>query len=244
MIPYHGGPITPETAALRVWRGRHGFVSYAAPQQIEAAAGVCQSFALDNGAFSFWKAGKPTDWKGYMQWVNEWVHHPGCDFHIIPDVIDGTERDNDKLIAAWPFKKCISVPVWHLHESLARLRHLALEFPRVALGSSGDFAEIGTNAWWQRMNMAMAVACNEKDGRPFTKLHGLRMLDPDVFTRFPFASCDSTNVARNIGIDGAWRGTYTPANKETRGQVIAERIEQFQSAPRWTCGGVQQEIAA
>lgn len=243
MIHYHGGPITPETCAIRVWKGRHAFVSYACPQQIEAAAGVSQSFALDNGAFSFWKADKATDWPGYMAWVNEWIHHPGCDFAIIPDVIDGTERDNDRLIASWPFKKCISVPVWHLHESLQRLKFLALEFPRVALGSSGEFAEIGTPGWWQKMNTAMGMVCGSS-GQPLTKLHGLRMLDPEVFTRFPFASADSTNVARNIGIDGRWRGAYTPSNKETRAQVIAERIEQYQSAERWVCGGVQQEIAA
>lgn len=244
MIHYHGGPITPESCALRVWKGRHAFVSFAAPQQIEAAAGVSQSFALDNGAFSFWKAGKPTDWSGYMDWVSQWIDHPGCDFAIIPDVIDGSENENDRLIASWPFKKGYSVPVWHMHESLARLRHLALEFPRVAIGTSGEYAQIGTNAWWQRMNIAMSNVCNERSGRPLTKLHGLRMLDPDVFSRFPFHSADSTNVARNIGIDGAWRGTYTPASKETRGQVIAERIEQHNSAERFTCGGVQQEIAA
>jgi hypothetical protein len=58
VIHYHGTPITPETAAIRVLRGRHAFVSFADPRAIETAAGVCQSFALDNGAFSFWKAGR------------------------------------------------------------------------------------------------------------------------------------------------------------------------------------------
>ena len=54
------------------------------------------------------------------------------------------------------------------------------------------------------------------DGLPACKLHGLRMLDPEVFTRLPLASADSTNIARNIGIDSAWTGAYMPPSKESR----------------------------
>jgi hypothetical protein len=110
----------------------------------------------------------------------------------------------------------------------------------VAFGSSGDFAEIGTDAWWNRMYEAMNAAC--PFGYPDAKLHGLRMLDPLVFSRFPFSSADSTNVARNIGIDQAWRGTYTPANKAGRGIVIADRIEAFQSAGGWVRRETQQQL--
>lgn len=241
MIHYHGGPITPETAALRVWRGRHAFVSFAAPQQIETAAGIAQSFALDNGAFSFWKAGKQTDWPAYYGWCEQWLSHPGCDWAIIPDVIEGDEQANDDLLTDWPF--CgRGVPVWHLHESIERLQRLVTSFERVALGSSGEYATVGDFRWWNRMANALNAICDE-DGHPMAKLHGLRMLDPDVFTRLPFASADSTNVAQNIGIDSAWRGTYMPANKETRAQVIAERIEQYQSAAAWKPEAGQMEIA-
>lgn len=242
MIHFHGGPITPESAALRVWRGRHAFVSFAAPGQIETAAGVSQSFALDNGAFSLWKAGKATDWPSYYAWCEEWLAHPGCDWAVIPDVIDGDERANDDLLADWPFRGR-GVPVWHLHESVERLERLCGSFERVALGSSGQFATVGSPRWWIRMAEAMNAICDDA-GRPAAKLHGLRMLDPDVFSRLPFSSADSTNVAQNIGIDSAWRGTYTPANKETRAQVIAERIEQFNSAPRWNPQAVQTELVA
>lgn len=231
MIHYHGGPITPESAAVRVWRARHAFVSYAAPGQINTAAAYAQSFALDNGAFSFWRAGKPTDWPGYYAFVDEWRSHPGCDWALIPDVIDGDESANDDLIAAWPFHD-FGVPVWHLHESIDRLARLCVEWPRVAIGSSGDYATVGNASWWLRMGAALARV-NGPDGRPLAKLHGLRMLNPKVFERLPLASADSTNVARNIGIDQAWRGTYTPASKETRGQILAERIEMFNSAGAW-----------
>jgi hypothetical protein len=232
MIHYHGTPITPETAAASIIAGRHAMVSYANPQQIELMADACQSFSLDNGAFSAWRAGKPIeDWKPYYEWVKTWRKHPGFDWALIPDIIDGTEKDNDVQIALWPLGRQTGVPIWHLHESLQKLGRLCEFWPRVAFGSSGDFATIGTTAWWNRMGEAMKVAC--PFGWPTVKLHGLRMLNPGIFSKFPFSSADSTNVARNIGIDGAWRGTYLPADKAGRGVVLADRIESHNSAPRW-----------
>jgi hypothetical protein len=139
-------------------------------------------------------------------------------------VIDGDEAANDALLSEWPLPKWFGAPVWHLHESLDRLERLAAAYPRVCFGSSGEFASIGTAAWWGRMAQAMRVVCND-DGEPLCKLHGLRMLNPEVFTRFPFSSADSTNIGRNIGIDQTWRGNYMPPNKEVRAQVMRARIE-------------------
>jgi hypothetical protein len=82
------------------------------------------------------------------------------------------------------------------------------------------------------MAEAMDVICDE-EGLPKTKIHGLRMLNPDVFTRFPFSSADSTNIGQNVGIDSAWRGTYTPPTKEARAALMRERIESHQSAQVW-----------
>ena len=66
------------------------------------------------------------------------------------------------------------------------------------------------------------------------------MLDPEVFSRFPFASADSTNIARNIGIDGRWaRGSYTVTNKPARARIIRHRIEQTNSPSVWM-GGARQ----
>lgn len=232
MIHYHGGPMTPSTVAYKVWRARHAIVSFAHPRQIELAASICQSFALDNGAFSAWRQGEPiTDWSPFYAWAGKWLAHPGCDFALIPDVIDGGEADNDALLAEWPFTDR-GVPVWHLHESIERLVRLANSYQRVALGSSGQYADIGTPLWWARMGEAM-VAVQGDDDFPICKLHGLRMLNPKVFGRLPFASADSTNVARNVGLDSAWEGPYLPKSKETRGMVLAERIEEHNAAPMW-----------
>lgn len=88
MIHYHGGPITPDTCALKAWKGRHAFISFAHSGQINLASEYCQSFALDNGAFTAWKAaGKnKIDWSDYYEFVARWKNHPGFDFAIIPDL--------------------------------------------------------------------------------------------------------------------------------------------------------------
>src|SRR6185295_12566351 len=115
------------------------------------------------------------------------------DWCLIPDVIDGDEYENDQMIIRWnmAYMGLVGVPVWHLHESLERLKGLAERFQRVALGSSGQFAEVGNERWWHRMGEAMAVVCDER-GRPRVKLHGLRMLNPTVFSHVPLSSADST----------------------------------------------------
>jgi hypothetical protein len=231
VIHYHGTPITPASAAAEVLAGRHAFVSFRDPRQLEIAQEVAQSFALDNGAFSAWQDGEPiTDWSPFYAWVAE-ARSGALDFAIIPDVIDGTEAQNDALIDEWPWPD-LGVPVWHLHESLERLERLCA-FPRVALGSSGEYAQIGSVGWERRMAEAMAVLC-EDDGRPRVRIHGLRMLSVDVFTRFPFASADSCNIGRNIGIDSAWTGRYSPPDKPWRARIMAARIEAFNAPRIWT----------
>lgn len=245
MIHYHGGPITPDTCALRAWSARHAFVSFAAPQQISLAVSVCQSFALDNGAFSLWKAAKPTDWPAYYRWVGDWSRRPNFDFAVVPDVIDGSEAENDALAADWPFPRHKGAVVWHVNESADRLVRLANEWPLVCIGSSGDFDVSVPDNFLRRMAEVLPEIC-DSEGFPICKLHGLRMLNPDIFSRLPLSSADSTNVARNIGIDAAWRGTYQPKSKETRTAILVERIEAEIGAQRldvqsWNIRGMGQQ---
>ncbi len=239
--------MTPTYDAARFFRAKHAMISHETIErggldQMPVIVDVCQTFALDNGAFTAWRRGEAiTDWSPFYEWVASWRQHPSFDWALIPDVIDGDEAANDALIEAWPFGKHISVPVWHLHESLTRLRILADFWPRVALGSSGQFAQIGTGAWWDRMGAAMDVVCDE-NGRPRTKLHGLRMLAPRIVEAIPLASADSTNVARNMSLDTKWRGAYAPPSDDVRALVIADRIETTQSAATWQRADVQQRF--
>lgn len=223
-------------------------ISFATPTLIGDIAEITQSFACDNGAFSAWKSGKPiTDWAKYYAWIEEICLHPGFDWALIPDIIDGSEGDNDEQIATWcndAKRREIGVPVWHLHESLDRLECLVEGFPRrwsrVALGSSGDFSKPGSRRWWNRIAEAMEIAC-DKQGRPRVKLHGLRMLNPVIFSWLPLASADSTNAGYNAGLDQSWRGPYQPVTPGLRAAVIMERTELHAAASHWTGpGGIQE----
>lgn len=243
MIHYHGLPITPMTAAEVAVRAGHAFVSFAHSGQMGLAVAVSQSFAIDNGAFSAWRAKRPiTDWSPYYTFVAAAKRQPACDFAVIPDTIEGGEVENDALLQEWPLPTWFGAPVWHLHESFARLERLTATYPRVCFGSSGEFAQIGTDAWWRRMHEAMRVICDDA-GQPACRIHGLRMLDPRIFGKFPFASADSTNIGRNIGIDQAWSGPYAPPTKESRVQLMRSRIESVNAPAAYDFIPQQSEFA-
>jgi len=231
VIHYHGTPVGGRRQdAAQFLLGRHALVPFSYPEDIAVVAEACQSFILDNGAFTAWTQGRSVDFDAYLNWVREWRRHPGFDFALMPDVIDGDESQNDALLEEWPVDWA-GVPVWHLHESLDRLARLSVEYKTVAIGSSGQWRTPGTAAWWVRMNAAMSAVCD--DGRPRCKLHGLRMLDPDIFSRLPLASADSTNASVNSGSLGRF-GTYLPPTAAHRAAVIAARIESVNSAPFFT----------
>lgn len=238
MIHYHGVPLSGDTVVqIRALKAKHAMVSYENSSPINVVAEICQSFCIDNGAFSAWKKGSVIDIDSYAEFIRAWSKHPAFDFYVIPDVIDGSLEDNRRMIASWSKQgidmRTLGAVVWHLHEPLDVLHNYCQSYYRVCIGSSGEYAAIGTKKWWSRMADAMSAAC-DSDGMPIAKLHGLRMLDPDVFSRFPFSSADSTNVARNIGIDSAWTGTYQPASKESRALIMCERIENHTSASKWS----------
>lgn len=241
MIHYHGTPIggTRQDVA-RFLSGRHALVPFPRQDDMGAVADLCQSFVFDNGAFSIWRRGGTLDVEGYIRWADDWHKHPGFDWALIPDVIDGDEKANDWLIEQWP-GHLPGVPVWHLHESVERLQRLAGQWRTVALGSSGQWATPGTDAWWSRMGQAMDAICDDQ-GRPMCKLHGLRMLDPRIFALLPLASADSTNAAVNGGSVGRF-GMYVPPTAGQRAEVIANRIEAHNSAPAWTACA-QEELFA
>lgn len=243
MIHYHGGPVTPVEAAATLWTRRHALISFAYPSQANLAFEVAQSVILDCGAFTVWRTGGEVDFGAYVDWRMQWNQHPGCDGAIIPDVIEGSASDNDRLIARWhqhASRPSRGVPVWHMHEDVERLRYMVRcaqsnVYPAVALGSSGQWNTPGTDAWWFRMGQAMEVCCDDQ-GRPLCRIHGLRMLSPAIFSHLPLSSADSCNVGRNIGLDKKWTGTYSPLTKMQRALVLAERIETHGSAPRWIRG--------
>lgn len=222
MLKYHGTPITPRTVLAEL-AGKNFCVSFAAPGDIEWCDDHGQSVMLDNGAFSFWQrrlAGKmtgPPDWPGFYAWAGLWLER-NTTWAVIPDVIDGSEAENDALIGEWPFGDR-GAPVWHMHETLGRLIGLCRDWPLVCVGSSGEYAQVGSPRWHARMAEAFDVL----DGAP--RLHMLRGLD-FCDGPYPFYSADSTNVARNHAGTNAGR-------RKRSARVMAAEIDGRNPARVW-----------
>jgi len=240
---YHGTPIGGTRASADEFTdGRLVLIPWKRPEDLQRAMTLSRGFMVDNSAFSFWTTGEKPNWSDYIQWCRTFARHPRFDFALVPDVIDGSEKDNDELIALWDKKgwypvKIAAAPVWHLHESIDRLKRLVTRWDRVALGSSGQWATPGTDAWHERMTEAFDVICDD-DGYPLAKIHGLRMLRGDIVSRYPFASCDSTNAVQNGVREAKKNHVDTGWGKAT----IARRMELVSSPSRWVRGAVQKEF--
>lgn len=241
---YHGTPIGgPREAPARFLTGRDALVPFARPDDLPVVMECARSFIADCSSFSYWIAGEgQVDYNAYVAWCLTFHRHPGFEWAIIPDIIDGTEEQNYRWIRDWLRwgHRIKGVPVWHLHESLDYLEWLVSHFEIVALGSSGQWSTPGTPAWWCRMEAARPYICDE-EGRPRCKLHGLRMLDPAIFTKLPLASADSTNAAVNSGSLSRF-GSYMPPTAAQRAMVIASRIEANNSAHIWERQMSQQSL--
>jgi hypothetical protein len=218
VIHYHGTPITP-ASLLSELGGRNFCVSYAAPHQVAVCHEIGQSVMLDNGAFSFWKTGKPVDWDGYYRWAEPWLEHHTT-WAVIPDVIDGTQVDNVRLLVEWKQRGLPrGAPVWHMHESIGRLLRYCMTYERVCIGSSGEYAVVGSDSWHRRMEQAFNALC--PTGPPPVWIHMLRGMSM-AGGPYPFASVDSTDIARNHN---------RPRNTV---RAMADRWDRIQAPARWT----------
>lgn len=199
VVHFHGGPIVGAKGAAATISYRDGgaFISYLNTDQISKCFEICKEVALDNGAFSAWKQKKTIDWSNFYKWIEKYYDNPKLRFFVIPDVVEGGEEDNDKLISEVPEKfKDKAAPVWHLHESIERLVRLCEQWPTVCFGSSGEYAVTRTKRWHARMNEAFTAIYIDRN-LP-VKIHGLRMLDGRIVGNYPLNSADSCNLAINI----------------------------------------------
>lgn len=225
-LHYHGTPITP-TALLHELAGAHFCISFAQPQQVKQCHRLGQSVMLDNGAFSVWKRGIVPDWSAFYSWADEWLDYPTT-WAVIPDEIEGDEHANDLLLRAWPFGDKGS-PVWHMHESWHRLLSLLHTYPRVCIGSSAQYAEVMAPVWQRRMDAAWREI--DKRFKRTPHVHMLRGMQL-IGERWPFASVDSTDIARNHN---------RPSNTAAK---MRARWDAGQCQARFSDPGEQLEIAA
>jgi hypothetical protein len=224
-IHYHGTPLTPRDQ-LWLMAGKNFCVSYANPADADVCLRIGQSVMWDNGAFSLFTKGKAVDWTGYYRWLENRLGHPH--WAVIPDVIDGDVEANAHLVREWPHRKELGAPVWHMAEPLETLLDFAQEFPKVCFGSSGAYWQVGSEAWCRRCDEAFNALA--KNG-PIPWIHMLRGMAV-AGKRWPFASVDSVNVARNF--------------KDTNScpEAMARVIDAVQCPIKWKTQPEQIELIA
>lgn len=201
-----------------------GLVSYEGRGQLDMILKVTDEVALDNGAFSRYKKLTKNlmkmngyekiedippqvywdyieeigfDWDKHWTKVYLWIHqhYSKIKWFMIPDVIMGTEEDNDRQIARCPtFLRDKAAPVWHTTESIERLVRLCQEWDLVCIGACGPHHTILSDACQRRLEEAFTEIYVKRDLK--VKIHGLRMTDNKVVARFPFYSADSTKVVQ------------------------------------------------
>jgi hypothetical protein len=108
-----------------------------------------------------------------------------------------------------------------------RVARMVNAYPKVCLGSSGEFWEIGTAAWCSRMDEIFNYLARTESRMPW--IHGLRMLGQHSGP-WPLASADSTNVAQNFKRDTGCA------------ECKAAPIDGRQPAPRWNLRPEQSKL--
>jgi len=224
VIHYHGTPITPRSHLLEM-AGRHFCVSYAHRADTEVCLQIGQSVMFDNGAFTTFKSGKTFDMAAFYGWLEPRLGHPH--WGVVPDVIDGDEDQQKKLLQTWPFDLALGAPVWHLGLSLDYLLFLADRWPKVCFGSSGEFWDVGSEKWCDRVDQAFNALARHNRHMPWVHmLRGLAMSGQ----RWPFASADSVNVARNHKDYGR------------SAELMASKIDRVQCPAKWVMKETQGSL--
>lgn len=197
---YHGTPITP-AQVLHLLGARNYCISYYHRQQMAVLVSVASRLMIDNGAFSAWKKGIVLDrayWEGFYNFLRQWLPlMPSYWWFVIPDVIDAGTQEQDALIRECPSDLLrFGAPVWHMDEPISRLLRLTETFPRVCIGSTAEYAVVGSTGW--RLRMDDVFDAIDDNGGTVCELHMLRGLQCFLPSYdYPFDSGDSTDLARN-----------------------------------------------
>lgn len=197
---FHGTPITPQSVLTNLG-ARNYCVSYYRPDQMALVADLALRVMIDNGAFSAWKKGLILDaayWRRFYEFVALWL--PACapaSFFVFPDVIDAGTQEQDALLREAPAELIEwGWPVWHMDEPISRCLRLIETYGRVCIGSTAEYAVVGSASWRTRMDeLFNAVLASFGMIPPMHMLRGLQVFLPTF--DYPVSQADSTDMARN-----------------------------------------------
>lgn len=226
MLHYHGTPLSPRSELLKL-AGKNFCVSFAEPRDADWCLAHGQSIMWDSGAYPAFTRGHAVSWPAYYRWLEPRLGHPH--WAIVPDVIGGEPDQQRTLVAQWPFGRALGLPVWHMGLPVDYLLELADSWPRLCFGSSERYWQVGSATWARRCDEAFNALAKRHPRLPWIHmLRGLAMAGD----RWPFASADSANVARNF------------KDTSTCPERMARRIDAVQCPVAWAPAPEQIELLA
>lgn len=172
------------------WGASSGQKTYARPRPSALAWAKNSSHVLlDCGAYSTWTKGYTFDYHAVCDWYRAMIPLTET-LVLIPDVIEGSAVENDRLIELFPGDLMpFGVPVWHTVEPIARAVSLTQTFPLIAVGACGPHRAVNKPPFFDRM-------IDLFDALPTQRFHLLRGLQM-AGGPFPFVSADSTDLGQN-----------------------------------------------
>ena len=222
-----GTPVTPKRL-LPSLAGSSFCVSHADPRDLDRVielVGDEEILVLDNGAFSHWRQGAGAiDRTKFWAWANAAQARSSQAVAVIPDVIEGSERENLEEVS-WALREELAdfpertMAIWHLDESLDQLAVLCRLMNFVGFGSCAEFdVQRKRAAYMERIREASEVVDQverDHDRRPW--IHLMRGLG--VFAELTrFESADSTNIAVN-------HSRYKAEHGDERAAFLRRRIQ-------------------
>jgi hypothetical protein len=207
--------------------GKNFCVSFAEPRDADWCLAHGQSILWDNGAFTFFQQGGELDISKLYAWLEPRLGHPH--WAVIPDRIGGDVWQQMDMVKTWAFPREFGAPVWHMGLPIDYLLQLAGAWPRICFGSSEQYWQVGSAAWERRADDAFNELAKRHSRLPWVHmLRGLALCGD----RWPFASADSVNVARNFKDAGVCP------------ERMARRIDSVQCPVTWSPRMIQQELVA
>lgn len=244
MIHYHGAPCPGNAESqVKFFRHRDALLSYANRKKVSAEVifDICRSFILDNGAFTYWKNNEEPKWDDFYCWVENYRFHPRFQWFLVPDIIGGSVEENNKQLVICPMPINITVPVFHVGEPLDRIMMIIEKgYHCIGIGTTPGF-ELKSAAFFNEMRKIFETVCNH-EGIPKIKVHGLRMLDPEIVREFPFSSCDSATSAMESIFDCKWGHRYFPKTQSGRAALVADYLESSQSPSFYKSKPIQMDL--
>jgi hypothetical protein len=222
-----GTPVTPK-ALFPSLAGSSFCVSHADPRDLGRAiefVGEDEILVLDNGAFTHWRQGRGAiDRKAFWAWANSAQAMSSQAVAVVPDVIEGSERENIFEIS-WALREGLAdypertMSIWHLNESLEFLETQARLMNFVGFGSCAEFDVQRKRAdYLARIREASEVLDQvERDYNRRPWIHLMRGLG--IFGELTrFESADSTNIAVN-------HSRYKSEHGDDRAAFLKRRIQ-------------------